>query len=710
MAMRLAAKTAMAVGLLAVVSSMAAAPAQAEPTPLEAVLAYPFVSGLVSSADGSQIAWVETVRGVRNLWAAAAPGFAPHHVTAYADDDGQELTQLAITPDGKAIVYVRGGDHDANWPAEGNLAPDPAASPNEPKVAIWAVPFAGGAPRLIAEGDAPAVSKQGRVAFVRDGQVWLAALAGPPAPQRLAFDRGRADKPAWSPDGTRLAFASRRGDHGFIAVWSGKDHPLIYLAPSTGRDDDFTWSPDGMRIAFSRQPGAGGAAQPMLAAVPEPYALWIADAKTGEGHRIWSSPVTIAGSISSRGDGLKLQWMAQDTLAFIATLDDWEHLYAVSADGSAAPRLLTPGKFMVEHVAADSMRRCLTYAANTGTGTGDDDRRHVFSVCLDGTPARALTSGEGNEWSPVAAGNGLAIIVANAKAPPRVATLGNFAGLGVVPKVLHDPVSDYPSAGFVTPQQVTFATTGGFTIHGQLFAPSTPGRHPAVIFVHGGPSRQMLLGWHYRDYYSNAYAVNQALTARGFVVLSVNYRLGIGYGHAFEDPPAAGPRGGSEYQDVVAAGRWLQTQDAVDPARIGIWGGSYGGYLTAMALAHDSAMFKAGVDLHGVHDWSRLLAEEGRPAERFEMGEWAALMKTAFTASPVAAMAGWTSPVLLIQGDDDRNVRFNQTVDLAGRLTDRGAPFEELVLPNEIHGFLRHETWLKADAATVRFLIDKLKP
>ena len=269
---------------------------------------------------------------------------------------------------------------------------------------------------------------------------------------------------------------------------------------------------------------------------------------------------------------------------------------------------------------------------------------------------------------------------------------------------------DYPSAGFVTPRAVTFAAPEGFTIHGQLFAPSAPGRHPAVIFVHGGPSRQMLLGWHYMDYYSNGYAVNQALAARGFVVLSVNYRLGIGYGHGFEQPAAAGPRGGSEYQDVQAAARWLQRQDAVDPARIGIWGGSYGGYLTAMALAHDSPLFKAGVDLHGVHDWSRLLVEEDKPAERYETGEWPALLKTAFAASPVSAIAGWTSPVLLIQGDDDRNVRFNQTVDLAGRLTQQGVAFDELVLPNEIHGFLRHDSWLKADSAAIRFLTDKLKP
>jgi dipeptidyl aminopeptidase/acylaminoacyl peptidase len=230
------------------------------------------------------------------------------------------------------------------------------------------------------------------------------------------------------------------------------------------------------------------------------------------------------------------------------------------------------------------------------------------------------------------------------------------------------------------------------------------------MFVHGGPPRQMLLGWHYMEYYSNAYAVNQYLAAHGFVVLSVNYRLGIGYGRAFHQPEHAGYAGAAEYQDVVAGAHFLQSLPSVDGKRIGIWGGSYGGYLTALALARNSEIFKAGVDLHGVHDWSRLMDEiSGRPVTRYEKGDREKAMEVAWNSSPDSAVGGWKSPVLLIQGDDDRNVPFQQTVDLARRLEARNVPFEEIVVPNEIHGFLRHASWLRVDEATAEFLTRKLR-
>ncbi|MDQ2860462.1 MAG: prolyl oligopeptidase family serine peptidase [Pseudomonadota bacterium] len=673
------------------------------------VLDYPFESDLVAASHGDAIAWVRNLAGVRNVWVARGPDFAPRQVTRYTADDGQELTQLTFSPDGSRLIFVRGGDHDANWPAEGGLAPDPASGAETPAVTIWSIGLKAGAPVKVAEGDAPALSARGVVAFVKDKQVWTAPIGGKGKAERLFFDRGADGSPAWSPDGRRLAFVSGRGDHAFIGVFTAKDRPILYLAASTAKDSSPRWSPDGTRVAFIRRPGDGGAPEPLLKEVPQPWAIWTADVATGAGDAVWRGPKTLASSYPDIEDEADLMWAAGGRLVFRAEMDGWPHLYSVQATGGEA-RLLTAGAFMVEHARLSRDGRTAIYDANTGGEADDGDRRHLFAVAVDGGAPMALTGGEGIEDQPVAAsksasGGAVAFIAAGARAAPFVALVGAD---GTGRRTLNDggAPADFPGSAFVTPRYVAFKAADGTSVHGQLFQRSDGDKpQSGIIFVHGGPPRQMLLGWHYMDYYSNAYAVNQYLAAHGFTVLSVNYRLGIGYGRAFQHPDKAGPAGASEYQDVVAGARFLQATPGVDPARIGIWGGSYGGYLTALALARNSDIFKAGVDMHGVHDWwPELVRDIGPIPDRFEQGDRAAARDVAWAASPDADIARWRSPVLLIQGDDDRNVDFQQTVDLARRLEAANLPFEELVIPNEIHGFLRHASWLAADTASVAFL------
>jgi dipeptidyl aminopeptidase/acylaminoacyl peptidase len=523
----------------------------------------------------------------------------------------------------------------------------------------------------------------------------------------LFFDRGNDGELRWSPDGSRLAFVSDRSGHSFIGIYTSKEAPLIYLAPSTDRDTSPRWSPDGTQVAFVRQAGEGGAPDPILTQVPHRWSIWVAPAAGGAGHTVWQSPDTLAGSYPDVEGEANLHWGAGDRLVFLAYLDDWPHLYSVPATGGA-PLLLTPGAFMVEHVAESRDRRFMIYDANTGSTPGDDDRRHLFRVPVDRAAAVALTSGDTLEWTPVSAGTDrVAFVAAGAKEPPSIG-LVNLDGSHRTALTAGSLPKDFPLASLIVPKRVIFQAADGTRIHGQLFesgGATAAGKKPAVIFVHGGPPRQMLLGWHYMDYYSNAYAVNQYLATHGFVVLSVNYRLGIGYGRVFHQPDHAGYAGATEYQDVVGGAHFLQTLAGVDASRIGIWGGSYGGYLTALALARNSDLFKSGVDLHGVHDWSQLMDEiGGKPSTRFEKGDREKAMEVAWNSSPDAGVAGWKSPVLLIQGDDDRNVPFRQTVDLARRLEARHLPFEEMVVPNEIHGFLRHDSWLRVDEATAEFL------
>ncbi|HJS91774.1 MAG TPA: prolyl oligopeptidase family serine peptidase [Steroidobacteraceae bacterium] len=673
------------------------------------VLGYPYPSDLIAWRHGNAFAWTSDARGVRNIWVAESPDYHARRVTNYTADDGQEITNLHFSRDGKYLIYVRGGDHDANWPEP--VEPDPSTNPQQQEMQVWAVALPGGAPRALGQGDAPAASPDSRsVAFVKtDGSVWLAPIDGSKKAQRLFFDLGKDSALHWSPDGGALAFVSDRGDHSFIGIYRDSGTPIEYLLPSTSRDLEPRWSPDGSRIAFARMPGQGGPPQSVLEWHPVPWSIWVADVRTNDGRKVWQSPDTLRGSFPEEGSDLR--WAAGDRLTFISEQDNWPHLYAVAASGGEA-RLLTPGEFMVEDTAMTPDRRYLIYSANTGSTAGDEDRRHLYRVSVEGGAPTSITRGEHSAWSPVLTGQGttLAFIDAGPRRPPRV-MWGSLSGRSWQSAGGDALPADFPTQELVIPKLVNFHAADGLRIQGQLFvARGGPAHKPGIIFVHGGPPRQMLLTWHNMDYYSNSYAVNQYLANHGFIVLSVNYRLGIGYGHDFHYPEHWGPTGAAEYQDVVAGAKYLQHDREIDPGRIGMWGGSYGGYLTALALARNSDLFKAGVDLHGVHDWS-MFADDwfGKSPDRYQMPDMARLKKIFWESSPDSAIDTWKSPVLLIQGDDDRNVHFHQMVDLVRRLQLKRVPYQQIVIPDEIHGFLRYQSWLKADQATADYFAKQLQ-
>jgi len=173
----------------------------------------------------------------------------------------------------------------------------------------------------------------------------------------------------------------------------------------------------------------------------------------------------------------------------------------------------------------------------------------------------------------------------------------------------------------------------------------------------------------------------------------------------FREAVDYGATGASEYQDVAGAGLYLRSRADVEPKRIGLWGGSYGGYLTALGLARASHLFAAGVDLHGVHEWVRDI-QDTRPGSAQMKEEF---QRRAWESSPLASVDTWRSPVLLIHGDDDRNVAFNQTVQLVDELRKRKIEFEELIFPDEVHDFLLQKNWLRAYRAAAGFLDRRLK-
>lgn len=660
---------------------------------LEQALGYPYPYGLAAATHADRIAWVFNARGSRNVWVADGPDFAARQLTHYSGDDGMPIASLRLTPDGRTVVYARGSETNA----QGEVA-DPTSNVQQPEQQVWAADVSDGKPRLLGTMDcAPEgcediqISPDGKyAAWSGQHKLWLAPVSGAKSARPLAYVRGDSAQPRWSPDGKQIAFVSDRGTHALIGIYTFGSPTLRWVDPGVFHDTLPRWSPDGSKLAFIRVMGSGN---PFLSGKPQPWAIEVWDATSGKTKTIWQSTNDSRGSYLNEGDweDQAFQFAAGDRIVFASQEDGWVHLYSIPADGGV-PTLLTPGKFSFNgRVALTPDRKSLLYASNEN----DLDRRHIWRVSVGHPGAVALTHGASIEWSPAVTGEGHEIVFLGSTAtkpamPYRLASHGPaMVAASALP-------ANYPSSRFVTPQDVVFKSLDGLEIHGQLFVPrGHPPHSPALIFTHGGPFRQMMLGFHPMDAYNYMYAANQYLASRGFVVLSVNYRLSTMYGLAFREPAHWGPGGASEYQDVVAGAKYLQALPCVDPNKIGLWGGSYGGYLTAMGLARDSDIFKAGVDYAGVHDWTTSL--ESAP------GASAKMKKIAYRASPVAAIDQWKSPVLLMQADDDRNVRFAQTVNLVPLLREHDIPYELIVFPDETHDSLLWRTWLRNFEATADF-------
>ena len=704
---------------------------------------------LVAAKKADRIAWMAYERGRRNVYTAAAPAWKPVRLTRFLDDNGIDISNVRISGDGATVLFMRG--HTPN--REGWIA-NPTSDPNGADRTIWAASTTLGTAWRIAEGTNPELSPDGRFAvFVRDGQIYRVRTSRTPA--ATAVDRtekplvkawGVNSNARWSPDSTKVAFVSTRTDHSFIGIYDMKSSAVTFMSPSVDFDSSPTWSPDSKRVAFIRRPGTpfGRQAQTGGQGIGNPpgpataatggqrgrggqgrgpstssgqaargggqgrggrgggpstgsgqageandgqipglttsafkggYALsfWVGDAATGQASEFWHNAPNDAQFDSVNA----IQW-ADDRVIFQEEPEEWIRYYSVPiSGGGAAPAELTPGNGMVENIGLSADGRYLYYTTNAG----DIEHRHTWKVAVSGGAPTQLTSGDTIETypAPLASGSAVAVLAADARMPQSV---GIVPASGGKPKIIFPTLpKDFPIAEHVVPTNVITKAADGLEIHNQLFIPSNlrPGeRRPAIIFVHGGPVRQMLLGYHYMHFYHQAYAINQWLVSQGYVVMSVNYRRGIGYGKSFRNAPNSGAQGNAEYQDVLAGGKYLQTRADVDPKRIGIWGLSYGGVLTAQALARNSDLFIAGVDLAGVHLWGGSIDPES----------------VSYKSSAISEIAKWKSPVLLVHGDDDRNVAFSQTTGLVQLLRAHNIEHELIVFPDDVHESLIYKRWM----------------
>ncbi|HZY81046.1 MAG TPA: alpha/beta fold hydrolase [Cyclobacteriaceae bacterium] len=657
---------------------------------LEKFISHPIESGFSSSADGRNLAWVINDHGKRNIIVKVG-NEPPKQLTSYTQDDGQEISQITFSPNGTIMLYVRGGSANPASLAEGT------------EQAIWFKDLTSksSVPAKITTGGRPVFYKDGyKFIFSRDGQIFESPLDVNAAPKQLFQARGANIDPAFSPDGRSVLFTSDRGDHSFIGVYNLDTKLIKWISPDVTRDANPVWSPGGDQVAFVRTPGAKVDELDNLVGGTR-FEIVVADARTGKGNSVWKSPAD-DGGFSQYYTNVPLAWTKTGRILFFSEHTGWLHMFSMTPTGGDV-KDITPGDGEVENIVLDATGANIYFDGNRE----DINRRHIWkSDVTKGTPV-AVTSGEGIEYQPAFAGNVLYCFRSTWNTSRMLVRVDENAKTTV--QAFPQKIAVYAPNDFVKPEPVTFKAADGTTVHGQLFINrNLPGKRPGLVFMHGGPMRQMLLGYHYGDYYINCYAFNQYLANQGYAVIAVNYRCGTGYGKDFRRVKTQGPRGASEYQDVVAAAKHLQSLPEVDGGKIGLWGGSYGGYLTAMGLSRNPELFKAGVDIHGVHDWSwRARTFPGAPGGWWGIGKNE--MDVAYKSSPSSDISRWTAPVLMIHGDDDRNVQFQETTDLATKLREKNVRVEILVLPDEVHGFLRYQSWANVFDTAKEFFDRQLK-
>ncbi len=675
------------------------------------------MSEIKISDDGSTVVFLRGEQPNREGWApnASADPNGPEHAiwAARTNTPGKawrvvDATNPVLAPDGSSILFVKAGQI-----YRAKLSPvKPAGDVDRGEKAFiseWGI-----------QSD-PKWSPDGRkIAFVSTRTDHSFVVVCDVATHTVKYLSPSVDfdtAPMWLPDSKHLIFLRRPGlpfgqqaqqGNGGIGLPNGPalQNPGAPAATPAAARGNGRGGGRGNQPAPAATTASNNAPGLMRATFRGGYTLtfYKADVATGDAEEVWHNQPNdpLAGTVlnahlagdyvvfplfvpGARGGGRGGQAQTESApTPAQGKADEWERYYSLNVTEKAArPVLLTTTDGLIENqtsIAFSADGKSFFYSTNAH----DIERRHIWAVPVSGGTPIQITTGEGVETypAPLASGKYLATLSANWNMPQSVG-VWKLGAEPAPPQKIVFPASlpGFPTAAHVKPEIVITKAADGMEVHNQLFLPADlkPGeRRPAIVFVHGGPQRQMMPAYHYMQFYHWAYGINEWLASQGYVVMSVNYRSGVGYGRSFRTAANTGAAGNSEYQDVVAGGKYLQTRADVDPNRVGIWGLSYGGLLTAQALARNSDLFKAGVDLAGVH----LFGSSLDPAS------------VSYKSSAIGAIDGWKSPVLLIQGDDDRNVAFQQMTGLVQMLRQRDVYYELIVFPDDVHESLLHSRWI----------------
>jgi dipeptidyl aminopeptidase/acylaminoacyl peptidase len=397
-----------------------------------------------------------------------------------------------------------------------------------------------------------------------------------------------------------------------------------------------------------------------------------------------------------------LGWMKGDRdVYFQSERSGYSQLYAVSFDGGE-PRALTSGNWEVDDVvlSRDKSRFFLT------TSEADPGERNVYEMSADGGARVRLTAAIGRHGAVLSPDERWFVdVYSYTNKPPELYVQATSAGAASA-KLTSSPAPDFWEYAWQDPPIVTFPARDGVTLRAQLFKPANFRKGgPAVIFVHGAGYLQNVHLWWSSDY-TREYLFHHLLMERGYMVINVDYRGSAGYGRDWRTGIYR-HMGGKDLDDQVDAARWLAAHEGVDPKRIGLYGGSYGGFITLMAMFTQPDVFAAGAALRPVTDWanynhgytSNILNVPQKDAEAYKQ------------SSPIFFAEGLKGALLICHGMVDTNVHFQDTVELVERLIElRKENWQLAVYPVENHGFIEPASWADEYKRVLDLFEKNLKP
>ncbi len=672
---------------LALIAALATVPQSQGKLDIPALLDIRHPSGAIWSPDGSRVAFLWDWAGAQNLYVSDRVAGWPEPLTDYASG---LMSEPFWSADGSTLYYEREGELWSVVARKGNAA----------KAVFGTV---GPETEMRPSPDGT------HVAFLRLGDVWVRKIEGG-SEKRLTVTLVAESGLVWSPDGKRIAFGFTRAttreeaqsfvgekmafrrveqepaEIGVVPV-SGGD--VVPVASSPQSEESPRWI-DSTRLVLERF-------------TPDYRAREIlaADVVTGavttlhrEHDQKWWSLSFLGAEPRPSPDG---KWVA-----FLSDASGWDRLHVVSSSGGTAHRITADGEEASRFAwSPDGTRLAFD------TNRSQPGQRHL-AIADVSDPSKPgiviLTEGRGTNtqlanaggfvlvqerggWSP----DGQRILYQHTD-PGRPADLHWIEVSGGAP---HELTQSLPSAVdrslLVEPQLVHYPSVDGREVPAYLFVPKDLDRsrkHPAIVWIHGDGIAQNYDGWHTRRDYAVYYSFHQYLAQQGYVVIAPDYRGSVGYGREWRLAPYR-DLGGLDYEDVAAAVPYLESLLYVDSARVGVWGLSYGGFLTLQALTARPEQFRCGIDVAGVQDFRDWFRDPGGNWVGGRLGDPAENPDAYRRAAPIERASRLVRPLLVLHGTADVNVPFLESVKLVDTLTKEGKDFDFVVYPGEFHYFHR---------------------